>query len=455
MNILRSGGLALALLALCSPVWSTPPDYKTYARAQQIDYGPQEDEVLRIWVIYVDQGDGILIQLPSKYVHDSEERIDIMIDGGANPTSNAWRLADFLERIYGEDLPVIEHSIISHHDQDHVAGLIHLLNETDASFEAVYHNGLASYRPGCREFPVDKPDDFRAVFKDRKRKIKKGMALIDPDSGDLTSRHIIDDLQELRQAFENEELQGIYEDLAEAILARDEITAFQRAHVGAPFVVEREAARGVQMPDLKFEVIWPLSRLKPYGGKNWGETINGNSVTFRLVYRDFEMLFPGDHNEKSQEALLEHLGADKSAIDCDVLKVPHHGSAHAYEPFFDRGKRRPVVSVASMGNQGFKSKAMYSGNWQHPSTDVIRWLGGAHRVYHTFIHERRFRWNEIDTDAKRRQMIERSHILIETDGRWFRVVEIPVDGGDPRHPPDVRDTRRGNGTRWIRAGEEE
>lgn len=106
-----------------------------------------------------------------------------------------------------------------------------------------------------------------------------------------------------------------------------------------------------------------------------------------------------------------------------------------------------------MGNAGFKSKAMYRGNREHPSTDVIEWLGRPHRFYTTFVHERRFKWSSITTEAERQARIEQTHILVETDGKWFRLVELPVDEAGPQEPPSVVSTRRGNGTRWIRATE--
>jgi hypothetical protein len=272
--------------------------------------------------------------------------------------------------------------------------------------------------------------------------------------GAVDAAHVIDDLRELRTAVDADELQGVYEDLARNIVARadqQELSTFSRAFVGAPFVDEVEAAAGVDLGDLTFDVLWPERTLRAYGGTNWGQTINGNSVTFVLRYREFTMLLCGDHNELSEEALLEHLGPNSSDLACDVLKVPHHGSRHGLEAFFRTVD--PVIAVCSMGDKGFRSKAMSSAAWEHPSTDVIQWVGGAHRFYSTFIHERRFRYEDIDTEAKRERMIERAHILIETDGAWFRVVEIPADDPGLGAIPSVQATRRGNGTRWIKASE--
>ena len=471
MNVQRfivGMSLRLFILILCASTQATPPDYLTFKREQRIHHTPVSDELLRIWMVYVAQGDGLMIQLPARCNYDPDpedddttksERIDILIDGGSSPTGEAWRIGQFIEELYSGDPPIIEHAVISHHDQDHLAGLIELLEESEATFETIYHNGLASYKPGRRGFPRSERPAEPAVYKFRNRVLQRGMAFLDAD-GHLDDAYLIDDIRELREAFENDELHGTYEDLGNALLWRseaNELFAFQRAFVGAPFIAETESRRGTDLSRLQFETVWPLAKLEPYGGKDWGETINGNSLTFRLTYGDFQMVFAGDHNEESEQTLLEHLDGrnEQDRLNCDVLKVPHHGSDHAFSRFFKRDGFRPVVSVASMGDTGFRSKQMYSRNWQHPSTDVIRWLGGSHRVYHTFIHERRFKWINITTDAKRQAMIERTQILIETDGDWFRLVELPVDNADLHAPPSVTQTRRGNGTRWIRARESE
>src|SRR5262249_49413151 len=188
-------------------------------------------------------------------------------------------------------------------------------------------------------------------------------------------------------------------------------------------------------PVFRLEPLWPRERPKRYG--DWGYSINGNSVTFRLQYGKFSMLFTGDHNEESEKDLLTTL---KTRIRSEVLKVPHHGSQHNAKEFFDSVS--PVISIASMGGKGFGTK------WKHPSPDVIKWAGGAHRIFHTHIHERVFDYDKLNAKAQA-AMAEKTHVLVETDGRWFRVVET----NDPRKIPSVLQVRRGNGTRWIDAKE--
>lgn len=154
------------------------------------------------------------------------------------------------------------------------------------------------------------------------------------------------------------------------------------------------------------------------------------------------MLFTGDHNERSEDDLLKSLPPKTlKKLRSDVLKVPHHGSQHNLEKFFKAVS--PVISVASMGGKGFGAQ------WKHPAPMVISWAGGSHRIYHTYIHERAFDFEKLDA-ASRAKMIEKTHVLIETDGNWFRVVETD----DPRKIPSVQQVTRGNGTRWINAQEQ-
>jgi hypothetical protein len=172
-------------------------------------------------------------------------------------------------------------------------------------------------------------------------------------------------------------------------------------------------------------------------------------VTFALEYGDFKMLFTGDHNKASEAALMAHLegSGTTDAIACDVLKAPHHGSKHSEEAFIKPDGSQAVVTVASMGPRGFKR------SWKHPSAEAIRWAGGAHRFYSTYIHERRFKWEEMQSVEARKAMLELKHVLIETDGKMFRVVEVDVEGFDPDQVPELKKVKRSNGSRWINAKE--
>lgn len=431
---------------------AAPPDYQSFHREQSVSYHPNDQDLMRIWVVYVDQGDSILVQMPKSLNYDPDptdsensltEFVDVLVDSGSSPESESRRALEFIQTLYPTG-SVIEHVFLTHHDFDHVAGLIRILAEPDIGIESIYHNGLASYRPGVLEFPSDHPPQKPAIYvKNRDGKPTKWMGFLDPDNN-LQDKFIIDNLSELKTVSDDGYLQGVYGKFTNAVIKKDEpfgVKTFTRINQSSP-----EIGFGTTGPKLEF--LWPPQDLKKYG--DWGKTINGNSLVFRLAYGDFEMLFTGDLNEEAQEVLLDDLGeVNTLLLNCDVLKIPHHGSAHSLEPFLKHPDLDPVISVASMGAKGFKSKQLNDNrsNWQHPSTEVIGWLGGSHRVYQTYIHEKRFKWEDLVTIEDHQKMEEKTHILIETDGRWFRVVETD----NPYVIPSVNQTRRGNGTRWINA----
>ncbi len=57
---------------------------------------------------------------------------------------------------------------------------------------------------------------------------------------------------------------------------------------------------------------------------------NNNSVVVKIVYNKISFLFTGDIENKTEQHLLPF----KDMLSSTVLKVPHHGSKHGYEPEF-------------------------------------------------------------------------------------------------------------------------
>ena len=428
--------VVIALLVAAPFSYATPPEYSSFHREQSTappDLLP-ESEWLEIWTVFIGQGDALLIRLPENLSYQlggRTERIDILVDGGRSQA-----LRSFLRQLYPSETR-IEHVVLSHHDSDHVEGLTLLLDDDRFDIERIYHNGLASWARGQKGFPPAGQSPSTGRVFDAKR----GLALVESDGITLQSDFFIDGLAELEQALDDDELaEGTYENFANAVTSKTTpsvINAFAHSVRDGNFISEAEGTRIGD--DIDFDLLWPQEPQRRYRG--WAYTINGNSLSFKLDYRDFSMLFPGDHNDDSEEDWLETLGNDTSELECDVLKIPHHGSHHNLEEFIDAVA--PVLGVVSMGSRGFRQ------DWKHPSENVISWMGGAHKVYRTFIHERRFKYEHLTTDAERSAMIEPRHILIQTDGHWFRVVEVE----DPNDIPAMQSVRRGNGTRWIRTTE--
>ncbi len=432
-------GIICASIALVAvPVAEArPPEYATFARDQKIQHAPAANRLLRIWAIYIGQGDSFLIQMPTA-MNVNGERLDVLVDGGPG----GEQLTLFLKQLYGNQDITIEHAVLSHHDSDHVAGLTRILNRPEFLIQRIYHNGLVSWRPAGHGFQaLQTGDAARAVFSIKRPHgsppfIDRGMAFVEANGVDLRASELIVDRQGLDAARGAQELEGVYDAFARAIAAKNPpraVQAFARADEVVGTLPQFAAAGGAGAVQLRH--LWPKRPPRRYADQfgAWAYTINGNSVTFRLEYGDFEMLFTGDHNDASELDMLSSL-PDTGVLRADVLKVPHHGSGRSLERFFDTVA--PVISVASMGRN----------THGHPSADVVKWAGRAHRIYHTHIHERKFPAGHLDA-ATQEALIEGSHVLIETDGTWFRVVETD----DPRSVPGVDDVARGDGTRWIRA----
>ncbi|MDA3837402.1 MAG: MBL fold metallo-hydrolase [Candidatus Delongbacteria bacterium] len=86
---------------------------------------------------------------------------------------------------------------------------------------------------------------------------------------------------------------------------------------------------------------------------------NNRSITLKLIYKDFEMLFTADIEAEVEDYLLQQ-SYFQNAQSYDILKVPHHGSSSSSTaPFLELVD--PKLSVISVGE----------GNpWDHPTEPV-------------------------------------------------------------------------------------
>ena len=89
-----------------------------------------------------------------------------------------------------------------------------------------------------------------------------------------------------------------------------------------------------------------------------GSDSNNNSAVLRLVYGDVSFLFTADIEAPAQRAVISR----GLTLHSTVLKVPHHGSADAALPAFDRAVH-PALAVVSVGvgnSYGHPSRAALS-----------------------------------------------------------------------------------------------
>jgi len=101
---------------------------------------------------------------------------------------------------------------------------------------------------------------------------------------------------------------GLYEKVLEEIASQVEDGRLT-------FAMARTGMTAQLGPEVELEVLHPTDP------ELW-ENINNTSITFRLTYGDFSILFTGDIEAEAEEAILQR-GTDVSAT---LLKVAHHGS---------------------------------------------------------------------------------------------------------------------------------
>jgi len=88
------------------------------------------------------------------------------------------------------------------------------------------------------------------------------------------------------------------------------------------------------------------------------ENYNHYSTTIKLTYKDFDILFSGDI-EKEDEAYILYYA---DFIDCEILKVPHHGSSTSSSEIFLQNVS-PEIAFVSVGRRN---------KFRHPSEEVMQ-----------------------------------------------------------------------------------
>jgi competence protein ComEC len=125
--------------------------------------------------------------------------------------------------------------------------------------------------------------------------------------------------------------------------------------------------------------------LNPDSEKNIDYTnLNNTSLCGMLCFEELDILFTGDIEIDAEQSLI------RLPLDCDILKVSHHGGKNATSEEFIK-HTSPEIAVISVGRN----------NFGHPSEEVLnRLLFYGSRIYKTF---------------------ENGAVIIESDGHYFSV----------------------------------
>jgi competence protein ComEC len=102
-----------------------------------------------------------------------------------------------------------------------------------------------------------------------------------------------------------------------------------------PEVIYAEAGNEFSLGEVRLTVLAPL---KEY------DELNNLSIVIRLDYMDTSFLFMGDAQADEEADIIE----SKSDIDCDVIKLGHHGSMKSNSERFLK-EVSPLIAVISCG----------------------------------------------------------------------------------------------------------
>lgn len=286
---------------------------------------------LEMYFIDVGQGDAAFIVTPRGR--------KILVDGGRGDEAFQFLVWKYRLDLQNAQVLDIDLLVVSHVDEDHIRGLVSIVEHPLIRVRNVVHSGIAKYADG---FDTD-----------------LGNTAGQGQNRMLLTRH--DGIGQLAGQNLNQPM-----------------TAWRQAITQEPNITYRAVDAGsepidVDDPEVSLTVLAPrLSQHQGIPAYQWlgseSKTVNGHSVILRLDYQDLRVLLPGDVNGRGAR----HLMSDPNfaaGVSAHIFKAPHHGS-HDFDLEFLQAVR-PQVSVISSGE---------SPDYGHPRANF---LGTAGRVSRT------------------------------------------------------------------------
>ena len=344
----------------------------------------REKGVLKFSMVDVQQGDGMVIETPPD--ENDQTRI-VFIDGGDNKLFARHVAARFRHRQSTAENPLeVDLILITHGDADHFEGLSEILSsETEKDIsdrkrlfihpKRVYHNGLVKAPSSVPEeeglgraveidgqlMIVDLHDDPREVPAEKQNsKFKKWGRTLDKweERGEIEFKRVAHSMDE----------DGLFDFLAPI-----------KVEIQGPFTstvtdpedgTEKDALPFFHQPK-KSALIHLQSGGNSDGARSVSHTINGHSVAFRMTYGNVRFNFTGDLNQESMALMRETFNDNLDALEAEIVKAPHHGSADF--DFAALQAMKPVVSVISSGDENPGKEHI------HPRATLVSALGKVSR----------------------------------------------------------------------------
>lgn len=337
-----------------------------------------QNDVLKVNVVDVQQGDGAVIEAPDGKV--------ILVDGGDNQMFARY-LAGRFRGTTAANPREIDCILVTHGDADHFAGLPEIFkSETNKEKrkrlfiqpKRYYHNGIVK-RPSKKD--GKSVPDVELLGATRKVGTQTFLTGLETDLLKVPDTEMNAPFKEWKEALKEYNKRAKIE--------------FRRLQFG-----DDQAFSFFNQGDLRIDVLGPLVTTvagKPalrflgnppkgprvgheslslgeddFKGHSASHTINGHSVVLRLAYGGFSYLFTGDLNDEASRFLTREHNAGRLNLKSEIFKVPHHGSADFSGALFQAVS--PVVSIVSSGDESARKE------YVHPRATLIGALGKWSRV---------------------------------------------------------------------------
>ena len=100
--------------------------------------------------------------------------------------------------------------------------------------------------------------------------------------------------------------------------------------------------------DVSIDVIWPIEVSdEPIAA----DDPNEHNTVYMINYKGIKVMVTGDLLEADEQEMIEYYQGTET-LDCDILKVAHHGSkSSSSEAFLDAAK--PEIAVIQCGRNNF------------------------------------------------------------------------------------------------------